>query len=166
MAYETSAFGSADGSNVTTDVSNHYGARDIGDVAGVYNTSGSDNELTVIATSDAINDGFLPNVYIPAGAAITKAVAHVTEAFVVTGTDPTILIGTDGSEATNGAVLDEASAEAVGYYDITSTLTGTWSADTRLAADTLVGLALGGTTPAITDVGRVVFIITYTDVAQ
>lgn len=165
MGYESSNFGSADSSNVTTQVTNHYGERELGGAAGVIRTSGSQNELTVYATGETINDGFIPQVYIPAGAAIVKAVAHVTEAFVMTGTTPTILIGTDGSEVTNGAVLDEVEGEAIGYYDITASLVGTWAADTRLAADTLVGVALGGTTPAVTDAGRVAFIITYSDVA-
>lgn len=163
MGYETSAFGSADGSNVTTDVSNHYGERDLGGATGVLRTAGSQNELTLYVTGDIINDGFLPKVDIPAGAVITKATAQVTEAFVVTGTSPTILIGTDGSEATNGAVIDEASAEATGYYDITSTLAGTWDGEAALAADTRVGVALGGTTPAVTDAGRVVVVVTYTN---
>lgn len=165
MGYETAAFGSADGSNVTTEVHNHYGEKNLGGAAGVFRTAGSDNELTVYATGEILNDDFLPVVVIPAGAVVTKAVAHVTEAFALGGTTPTILIGTEGSEVTNGAVLDEASAEAEGYYDITTTLTGTWDAEAAFAADTTVGLALGGTTPTVTDAGRVVFIITYSDVA-
>lgn len=165
MGYETSGFGSADGSNVNTEVHNHYGEKDLGGATGVFRTAGSDNELTVIATGEIINDDFLPVVVIPAGAVITKATAHVTEAFVLGGTSPTILVGTDGSEATNGAVLDEASAEATGYYDITTTLAGTWDAETAFAADTTVGLALGGTDPTVTDAGRVVFVITYANVA-
>jgi len=155
--------------NTGLNVHNHYGPRDTGGATGVYRTEGSDNELTVMVTGEILNSTFLPEVVIPAGSAITKAVAHVTEAFALSTSDaslPTIEVGTEGSEATNGATLTEAQAEAVGYYDITASLSGTWSADTRLAADTTVGVAMTGTAVAAdATVGRVVFIITYTSVA-
>jgi len=165
MSYEASNFGSADGSNVTTQVTNHYGERNLGGATGVIKTEGADNQLTVYATGELINAGFVPPTVIPAGAVVTKAVAHVTEAFALGGTAPTILVGTAGSEATNGVVLDEASAEAEGYYDITAALAGTWGAEAAFAADTTVGVALGGTTPTVTDAGRVVIVVTYTNVA-
>lgn len=168
MAYETSAFGSADGSNVTTDVNNHYGERELGSATGVIKTEGADNELTLYITGKTLTDGFLPQVDIPAGAVVTKAVAHVTEAFSLEGTSPDIYIGTDGSEGTNGATLAEASAESTGYYDITSTLAGTWD-EAAFAANTRIGVALDSTTgdEAVTDdtVGRVVVVITYANVA-
>ncbi len=167
MGYETSNFGSADGSNVEQTVSNHYGERNLGGATGVFRTAGSDNELTVYLTGEILAGDFLPEVVIPAGAVVTKATAHVTEAFSLEGTTPDIYIGTAGSEGTNGATLAEASAESTGYYDITSTLAGTWD-EAAFAADTTVGVALDGTTgdEAITDstVGRVVFVITYANV--
>lgn len=157
MAYENSA---------GLDVHNHYGPRNLGGATGVLKTEGAANELTVIVTGETINSTFIPEVVIPAGAVITKATAHVTEVFALGGTTPTILVGTEGSEVTNGAVLAEASAEATGYYDITSTLAGTWDAEVAFAANTTVGVALGGTTPtADATTGRVVFVITYANVA-
>ena len=163
MGYESSRFGNANGGNVTTQVTTHFGERELGGATGVLKTEGAENQLTLYITGEIINDGFLPQVDIPAGAVITKATAQVTEVFDLGGTSPTILVGTDGSEATNGATLDEASAEAAGYYDITSTLAGTWDAEAALAADTRVGVALGGTSPTVTDAGRAVVIITYTN---
>ncbi len=167
MGYESSNFGSADGGNVTTQVNNHYGERNLGGATGVLKTEGSDNELTVYLTGEILAGDFLPEVVIPAGAVVTKATAHVTEAFSLEGTTPDIHIGTAGSEATNGATLAEASAESTGYYDITSTLAGTWD-EAAFASDTTVGVALSSDTgdEAITDetVGRVVFVITYANV--
>lgn len=146
-------------------VHNHYGARPVGGASGVVRTSGTKNELTIIVTGESVNSTFEQPVDIPAGAVVTKATAHVTEAFVLGGTTPTILFGTSGSEATNGGVLAEASAEATGYYDITSTLAGTWDAEAAFAAKTSVGVALGGTTPtADSTVGRVVFVVEYSNV--
>ena len=165
MSYEQSNFGNANGGNVTTQVNNHYGVRNLGGATGVLKTEGTDNELTLYVTGEIINGSFLPQVDIPAGAVITKAVAHVTEAFVLTGTGPIIAVGTDGSEATNGASLTEAQAEATGYYDITASLAGTWDAEAAFASDTRVGVALGGTTPAVTDAGRAVIVVTYANVA-
>ena len=86
---------------------------------------------------------------LPAGAVITRVDIYVSEAFVVTGTSPTLLIGTDGSEATNGFVVSEAVLEATGHANLTSTLAGTWDAEADLAAATTIGAALGGTSPAI-----------------
>lgn len=47
MTYEASKFGKADGSNVTTQVTQHYGARDTGGSEGVLKTEGSKNEYVV-----------------------------------------------------------------------------------------------------------------------
>lgn len=110
MAYETSAFGSADGSNVNQTVSNHYGPRVIGNQEGVYNTSGHENEAAVNFDGDALD---LP-VFVPAGSYVfllddsfaTGAVATATVGGVsivgaggTTGgtTDP-LVIGPVGGE--------------------------------------------------------------------
>lgn len=147
-------------------VHNHYGARNVGGATGVYRTEGSENELTIVITGETLNSTFELPVDIPAGAVVTKASAHVTEAFVLGGTTPTILFGTKDSEVTNGGVIAEASAEATGYYDLTSTLAGTWDAEAAFAAKTSVGIALGGTTPtADATVGRAVVVVKYTNVA-
>ena len=147
-------------------VHNHYGPRPVGGAKGVYRTEGSENELTIVVTGETINSTFELPVDIPAGAVVTKATAHVTEAFVLGGTTPTILFGTSGSEVTNGGVISEAQAEATGYYDVTASLTGTWDAEAAFAAKTSVGVALGGTTPtADASAGRVVIVVKYSNVA-
>lgn len=164
MSYEQSSFGNANGGNVTTQVNTHYNGRELGGATGVVRTEGTQNELTLYVTGEIIQNGFLPQVDIPAGAVVTKAVAQVTEAFALGGTSPTIAFGTDGSEATNGGSLTEAQAEAAGYYDVTTSLAGTWDGEAAFAADTRVGIALGGTSPTVTDAGRVVIVVTYTNV--
>ena len=147
-------------------VHNHYGPRPTGGATGVYRTEGSENELTIIITGETLNSTFELPVDIPAGAVVTKATAHVTEAFVLGGTTPTINFGTKDSETTNGGSLSEAQAEATGYYDVTASLAGTWDAEAAFAAKTSVGIALGGTTPtADSDVGRVVVVVKYSNVA-
>lgn len=140
-------------------VYNYYGARDSGKTAGIINTVGSIVEASYIVDA-AMVDGTTPQVAkIPAKAKIIGVYAKVTEAFVLGGTNPTILIGTDTSEVTDGAVLDDSLAEVVGTYDITATLTGTWASE--LAAETTVGFSLGGTTPTKTTAGRVQFVVRY-----
>ena len=47
MAYETSAFGKADGSNVTSNVNNHFGQRKVGGEEGIVKTEGIYNEYTI-----------------------------------------------------------------------------------------------------------------------
>lgn len=96
---------------------------------------------------------------IPAGSVIRQVLVEVVEAFALGGTTPTFLIGTDGSEVTNGLVISEAQAEAVATYDVTATLTGTW--DALLAAETTIGVALGGGSPTVTAVGHIVLKISY-----
>ncbi len=146
-------------------VHNHYGARKLGSVAGKIKTEGAENQLTLIVTGETLNSTFLPEVVLPAGSVVTKAVAQVTEAFDLGGTTPTIAVGTADSETTNGVELDETSAETAGYYDITADLAGTWDAEAALAADTTIGVDMGGTSPtADSESGRVVFVITYFNV--
>ena len=172
--YEKAFFG--DGSdtgsgNVTTAVSNQYGPRDDGGTVGNIKTEGSKNELSFDLTGEAINrkngsaaDAFLVAPILPKGAKVTSVYLEVTEAFSATGTTPAVEIGTDGSEATNGFTTSEAQLEAVGVYDLTSALSGTWAA--ILAADTTVGVALSGTTPVFTDVGKGRYVIAYDTTAK
>ena len=167
MAYETSKFGNGvavgSGGNVTSNVHNTFGTRDTGGAVGVVRTAGFEEQLILDITAANFNDGIeaLVATKLPAGAIIKDAFWETVEAFVVTGTTPTLLIGTDGSEVTNGFVVSEANLEAVGVYNKTSTLAGTWDAEAPLAAATTVGVALGGTTPAITDAGKGRAIIVY-----
>lgn len=140
-------------------VNNYYGPRDSGKTAGKIKSEGSISELSYVVDA-AMIDGSVPQVAkIPAKAKIIAVYAKVSEAFNLGGTNPTILIGTDTSEVTNGAVLDDSQAEVVGTYDITSTLTGTWASE--LAAETTVGFSLGGTTPTKTTAGKVQFVVRY-----
>jgi hypothetical protein len=167
MGFEAAKFGEggASGSgNVTTQVSQHYGERDTGKTTGVIRTAGAMNELTLDIDAAMVSDGALTLVapIIPAGSLIEDAYVEVTEAFVLGGTSPTILVGTSGSEVTNGLVVNEATAEATGTYDITSTLTGTWAAG--LAADTTVGIDFGGTSPTVTAVGKMRVVVRYVKV--
>ena len=158
--------GSTNG-NVTTSKGtphNVFGPRDSGGTIGRLKTEGVSEELRIHITGELFNDvpdGFVPPV-LPAGSVIKAVYVNVEEVFVVTGTNPTILIGTNGSEVTNGLVISEAVAEAAGPANLTSTLAGTWDSEDPLAADTTVGIALGGTgSPAITDAGKLLVTIVY-----
>ena len=135
-------------SNTGIDVSNHYGPRNTGGAIGGIKTEGAIKELSIDITGEMLNSSFRPEAILPAGSLPTLAYIDVSEVFVMGGTSPTILVGTSGSEATNGCVVSEAIAEAVGTVDITATLTGTWNAS--LAAATTVGVAMGGTSPTAT----------------
>lgn len=148
-------------SNTGLGVKQHYGARKLREgLIGGIETRGSQKELTVELSGYAINNNadFITGL-LPVGAKVEEVIVRVTEAFVLTGTTPTILIGTDGTEVTNGFVISEAQAEAVGTYKITS-FAGTWA--NGLAANTTVGVALGGTTPVVTDAGAMRVTVRYT----
>lgn len=142
------------------DVFQHYGPRDVGGYRGTVKTEGIRKELILsFDAADVTATTYQLAPTLPANTLLTGAYAKVSEAFALGGTTPTILVGTAGSEVTNGIVVSEAQAEAIGIYDVTSTKTGTWNA--VLAADTEIGLALGGTTPTITAAGKCEVILTY-----
>jgi len=165
MGYETSPFGdnvlTGSGGNVTTRVSNHYGPRSPGKTVGKVKTEGVMNELTINIDGTMVgNEAYaLLAPTLPAGAVIEDVYAKVTEAFVLGGTTPAIEVGTETSEATNGFTITEAQAEAVGTYDLTGALSGTWAAP--LAAATTVGLDLSGTSPTVTSAGKMDVVIRY-----
>lgn len=162
MGYETAKFGDGVSTTRVTDVKQHFGAKETGDAVGVVKTEGAMNELSMTIDGTAASNGDFnvgPVFKLPAGAVVEDVYVKVTEAFVLGGTTPTILFGTDTSEVTNGFVISEAQAEAVASYDVTSTLTGTWAAP--LAAETSVGLAMGGTTPTSTAAGKLKVIVRY-----
>lgn len=98
---------------------------------------------------------------LPAGAVVVgNAVVEVAEVFALGGTTPVINIGVSGSEGTNRlAQVSEAQAEAVGTYSIASA--GTLAANTPLAAQVTIKVALGGTSPTITSAGRMKLVIPY-----
>lgn len=161
MAIYTTPFGDnrlvGSGGTVTKTVRNQFGRRDVGGTEGVLKVEGMREQLVFDVTGAMFNqlaDGLVPYV-LPGGAILRNVFADVEEAFVATGTTPVLNIGTDGSEATNGFTLSEAQLESTGSYDVTSTLKGTWAVNTPLAANTVIGKALGGTTPVVTNAGRV-----------
>jgi len=147
-------------SNTGIGVSNHYGARTIGGAIGTIKSEGAFSELSINITGEMLNSSFRPEVVLPAGSLPVEAFVDVSEAFILGGTSPAIVVGTSASEGTNGCEVDEATAEAVGTEDITASLTGTWAAS--LAADTVVGVALGGTSPTATaTAGRARLVVRY-----
>lgn len=145
-------------------VYNHYGPRDVEKNVGVIKTAGRSYEYSISIDPEVISNGgpYPSTIKIPASSVIEDVYVVVEEAFTLGGTTPTINVGTDSSEGTNGLVISKARAEVAGTYDVTSTLRGTWAAP--LAADTTVGVALGGTTPTITEVGKLRVIIRATKV--
>ncbi len=168
MAFESSKFGYAGGATTADSygVHNHYGPREVGKGVGVTKTSGFMNELTLDIDGDMVGaeEFALLAPVIPAGSRIEDVFVEVSEAFVLGGTAPIIEVGTEGSEATNGFSTTEAQAEAVGTYDLTSALSGTWASATGLAADTTLGIALAGTTPTVTSAGKMRVVIRYVKV--
>lgn len=111
MAYETSAFGSADGSNVRGTVSNHFGPYDVGNAEGMIKTEGVYNELTINFDGDQID---LP-VPVPAGAIVTDVITDFAEGAVTTLTIGEVDVsGADGTKATFVEVPDGGLVEAEG----------------------------------------------------
>lgn len=166
MGFEASKFGdgSATGSgNVTTQVHNHYGTRESERAQGLVKTVGVKKQLSIEITGTDVDAEAFPLLApkFKAGTVIENVWVKTKEAFALTGTTPTILVGTEGSEVTNGFVVSETQAENTGTYDVTGTLTGTWAVP--LAAATTIGLAIGGTdSPASTSAGKLEVIIEYT----
>lgn len=163
MAFENSKFGYAGGATTVSSplVSNHYGQREVKKSVGHTSTEGFMNELTIDLDGDMATAGAFPLLapVIPAGARIEDVFLVVDEVFVMGGTNPVLEVGTEGSEATNGVTLEDAELEAVGTYSKAAALSGTWAAG--LAADTTVGLALGGTSPTSTSAGKARLVIRY-----
>lgn len=152
MAFETGA---------VRGVPTFYGPRTSTEgLVGVLKVEGNINQFSLEFTGQNILDDVwnIQTFIIPAGSKILRAITEISEAFVLGGTTPTIDVGTDGSEGTNGFDIAEADAELIGVYEDT-TFAGTWAL--RLAADTLVSVALGGGTPTVTAAGRAKIIIEY-----
>lgn len=169
MTFEISKFGNGvvvgSGGNVTSNVHNRFGRVDLGQQAGVFETDGGTYQISATLTGEQVGrdaataDAFLVNLKLPVGAVITKVLAQVTEAFVLGGTTPAIEVGTQGSEATNGFTITQAQAQAVGTYDLTAALSGTWASP--IATEATVDVALSGTTPTVTDAGSVDILVEY-----
>ena len=129
-------------------------------LGGHVKTEGAKKQMVIEFSGKNINDGVMDSVVtLPSNALVIAAYIDVEDDVTMTGTTPTILVGTNGSEVTNGFVVSEAQAEADGVYDVSGTLTGTWAAG--LLTDTAVSVTLGGTTPTITDDGRMKVVIEY-----
>lgn len=173
MAYELSKFGNGvdvgSGGNVTTSLGtphNRFNTVNLGQQLGVFHSDNGVTEVTGTITGEqlvrdaATGDAFLNALSIPVGAVIAEIIVQVKQAFVLGGTTPTILIGTQGSEVTNGFVISQAQAQAIGTYVVTGTKAGTWNAP--IAAAAVVGVALGGTTPTVTSAGILDFYVKYT----
>lgn len=144
----------------------HFGTRASGDEAnfGTYGDVGSRKELVFEIKGTDFTAGVYtgPTITLKAGFVWRSGVAEVTEAFNLGGTTPTLNVGVSGSEATNRAAqLSEAQAEAIGVYNMAGA--GTLAANTPLAADQTLSIALGGTTPTVTTVGKVRITVAYDD---
>lgn len=170
MKFENTPFGNGvlvgSGGNVVTKVHNNFAGRELGEQVGVNHSDTAETQITMTITGKqltrdvATGDAFLVPIKLPVGAVLGDVIVQVKQAFALGGTNPTILIGTQGSEVTNGFVISEAQAEAIGTYNVTSTKTGTWASP--IAAEATVGVALGGTTPTVTTVGRLDILVKYT----
>lgn len=139
-------------------VYNVYGPRTTAEGrAGDINTAGVEKELELDFRGSNYSQ---VTATLPKGAKFINATAKIVEAFNLTGTSPTILVGTSGSAATNyGLSIAEASAEAAGTVVYNATGAGTWA--NPLAAATTVSVALGGTTPVATSAGLAKVVIRY-----
>lgn len=166
MSYESSKFGdgSASGAgNVVTQVNNHYGSRDTGKTVGRMSTDGVMNEVVLDIDGETVSNQAYPLMApkLPAGSRIEDVFVEVVEAFNLGGTTPAIEIGTATSEATDGVTVSEAEAEAVGVYDLTSALSGTWAAAGGFTSEVTLGLVMSGTSPTSANTGKMRVVIRY-----
>lgn len=164
MAYETTPFGDGVSTTRVLNVHNQFGPRNVGGSVGVLKVEGSIEQLRLEIDGVSFNDLLEPLVptYLPAGAIVRDVWLDVLEVFALTGTSPTILIGTDTTEVTNGFVITEAQAESTNTARLTASLTGTWAVNTPLQARTKIGFAIGGSnSPAVSDTGKMIVTIEY-----
>jgi hypothetical protein len=151
--------------NSGLNVNNFYGPRDTGGSLGTEDRDGTLVTLSVNLTGASLNNlSFLPPVQVPKGALFRRAQIRVDEAFVVTGTSPTVRVGSLGSISTNGVVITEAELENVGTKSLASTGAGTWAfnSSTGVTAAALVGIDLGGTSPVVSPtVGKATLVLEY-----
>lgn len=99
MGYETNAFGSADGSNVTQTVNTHFGAREVGNAEGVYPSDSAHREAAMNFDGETID---LP-VYLPENSYVVDIITvHATGAITtatVGGDDVSLADGTKANIA-------------------------------------------------------------------
>jgi hypothetical protein len=154
-------------SNTGIDVFNHYGARNTGGTIGVERSQNSVTRLSINLTGAMLNDDFFPPVSIPKYASFKSAHITVHEAFVVTGTSPTILVGAAGSVATNGFIITETELETLGSRKLANDGEGTWDIAhaSGTAAAALVAFAFEGDA-AVTNAGKATLVLEYVNLAK
>lgn len=154
MAYENTA---------GLGVYNQYGPRNTGGALGVETDGDGIHQMKLELTDQSLIQGFNSNFVLPRGAHFLRYILRVDQAFTMTGTTPTVIVG-GTAPATNGVVLTAAELAAVGTKVPASTGTGTWAvaSATGTTAAERVTVALGGTTPAVTPgAGRAFLIAEY-----
>lgn len=148
---------------------NHYGPRET-ESGGVLSggklpgEEGAVKEAVIYITGDdfAGTTSFDTSLTLPAGAIFKEAIFEVSEAFTLGNADNVFDIGTNGTEATNGVQI--ANPDSTGTT-IDATGGGTWVSTAALAADTVVGVSVAGTTAAVTaGSGKAKVIIRYSKV--
>lgn len=144
-------------------VSQDFGQRFTGGAVGSYKTEGAKNEFSLNLTGEVLATRILSPLAIPAGSVITKATLRVVQAFNL-ATSSVVRVGTKGAEAANGLSLTEAQLEAVGSYDVTATLAGTYDNEVPLAAASTLGVAFSAGSVTDRNVGRAVLVIETTRV--
>lgn len=150
-------------SNTGLNVSNQYGPRFTGGSVGLEKSSDSIQVLKLQFTGSSLNDTFFPRIIVPQGALILRYRLRVDEAFNITGTSPTVIIG-GTAPATNGVVLTEAELEAIGSKTPASTGAGTWAvgSSTGTTAAEAVTKTFGGTSPVVSPtVGKATLLIEF-----
>lgn len=98
----------------------------------------------------------LVDAVLPKGAIVKEAFATVKEALVTTGAATKMVIGTDGSAATNGISFTKAQVEAAGTYK-SAAATGTWVNPLAAVTKIQVGVDAG----TLGAVGDIVVVIRY-----
>lgn len=161
MGYENNAINLATGSAY-----NQYGPRETQDSialsGGKVHGSGSEQELVLYLYGDDFDGGataVASSGTLPAGAVVIGATLEITSAITMGNADNDIVVGTSGSEATNGIDFDNTTG-AVGTY-AHDAINGTWASP--LAANTDVGIDVTGTTPSM-DGGSAKIVIRYTKI--
>lgn len=144
-------------------VNNFYGARNTGGAVGTEPNTDGIWQLSVDITGDSLQSAYLPPLFIPKGAHFLRYMLRIDEAFVLTGTTPTLIFG-GTAPATDGVILTQGELQAIGTKIPASTGTGTWAvaSATGTTAAQKVAKALGGTTPVVTPgVGKGTLIAEY-----
>lgn len=161
MGYENNTMNLATGSAYT-----HYGPRGVQDSTvlsgGEVHGDGVVKELVIYLNGDDFGGtatAVATSYTLPAGAVVKEATMEVTSAITMGNADNDIVIGTSGSEATNGVDFDNTTG-AVGTYS-QDAINGTWAAP--LAADTVVSFDVSGTSASM-DGGQAKVVIRYTKI--